>query len=121
MSTNLPAGGWIVVPNSHVEGPVFTDLQGAKFAHFNLAQKVVRLRGEWQNKSDGIRAFAVYATIQELRQLVDPAFSATPDRYPIARKGPSDKADRHSWESSTAPVHTSREESASDAECPMRA
>ena len=110
-----------MIPNSHVEGPVFADLQSAKFAHLNLAQKVVRLREEWQNKSDGIRAFAIYATIQKLRQPVDPAFSATPDRYPIARKGPSDKADRHSWESLTVPAHTWQEESASDAECPMRA
>jgi hypothetical protein len=121
MSVNLPAGGWIIIPNSHAEGPVFADLQGAKFAHLNLAQKVVGLKGEWQSKSDGIRTFAIYATIQELRQPVDPDFSATPDRYPIAQKGPSDKADRHSWASSTAPVHTWQEEPASDAECPMRA
>ena len=76
---------------------------------------------EMASKSDGIRAFAVYATIQELRQPVDPDFSATLDRYPIAQKGPSDKIDRHSSESSTAPVHTWQEEPASDAECPMRA
>ena len=99
MSVNLTVGGWIIIPNSHVEGPVFANLQGAKFAHLNLAQKVVRLSGGWQRKSDGIRAFAVYATIQELRQPVDPDFSATPDRYPIVRKGPSDTADRHSRES----------------------
>ena len=34
---------------------------------------------EMASKSDGIRAFAIYAIIQELGQPVDPDFNAAPD------------------------------------------
>jgi hypothetical protein len=61
MSTNLPAGGWIVVPNSHVEGPAFAGLPGTKSAHLNRRAKVAAQRGECQSKSNAIRGFALDA------------------------------------------------------------